>query len=86
MSGCVPAALVGVPPATLAVWLGQAQQALQNLMTGQLAATVSYAEGQGQRSVTYTKANLPDLREWIGELNAALGRGRQRRAIGVMFR
>ena len=67
-------------------WLGEAQSALQKLMIGGNPVTVSYAQGEGQRSVTYSRANMADLREWIGELNAALGNGRQRRAIGVVFR
>ena len=77
--------LTGVPPGTLQQWLGQAQQALQNLMTGAQAVTVSYAQGSGNRAVTYQRTNVGDLRAWIGEIQAALG-VRTRRPIGVMFR
>ena len=35
-----PPALIGVPAGTLQVWLGQAQQALQSLATGQQVSTV----------------------------------------------
>ena len=78
-------ALSGVAPAKLQVWLGQAQLALQNLMTGAQAVTVSYAQGTGNRSVTYQRTNVGDLRAWIGEIQAALG-VRTRRPIGVAFR
>ena len=77
--------LQGVAPGTLQAWLLAAQNALASLMTGQLVATVSYQNGSGNRSVTYTKANVADLRAWIMELQAALGNTRPR-AIGVMFR
>lgn len=77
--------LTGVAPATLQIWLGQAQQALQDLTTGGKPVTVSYAQGQGQRSVTYNRTNTADLRAWIGELQSALGNGR-RRGVGIVFR
>jgi hypothetical protein len=66
-------ALTGVPPATIQTWLGQAQQALQNLMTGQSVVTVSYAQGEGNRSVTYRRAEINTLRAWIMELQQAAG-------------
>lgn len=81
----VSVALTGVPPATLQQWLAQAQQALADMMTGRNAVTVSYQQGQGQRSVTYNRANIADLRAWIIEIQAALGQGR-RRAILPVFR
>ena len=77
--------LQGVPPGTLQAWLSAAQNALATLMTGQMVATVAYQNGSGNRSVTYTKANIADLRAWIMELQTALGNARPR-AVGVMFR
>jgi hypothetical protein len=80
-------ALQGVPSATLQLWLREAQHALQRLMTGDQAVTVSYAEGEGNRSVTYTRTTVPNLRAWIGELQGALNPGvRTRSAIGVAYR
>jgi hypothetical protein len=67
-----PIALQGVATATLQIWLGQAQQAMQDLMTGRRATTVSYSQGEGSRSVTYTRTNIADLRAWIQELQIAL--------------
>lgn len=64
--------------------LAQAQQALIALETGQMVATVSYAQGEGNRSVTYTRADSGKLRELIKDLQAALGM-RPRRSIGVRF-
>ena len=77
--------LQGVTPGALQAWLLAAQNALASLMTGQLVATVSYQNGSGNRSVTYTRANVADLRAWIMELQAALGNARPH-AISVMFR
>jgi hypothetical protein len=67
----VPIELQGVPLATLQTWLGQAQQALQDLVTGAKTASVSYAQGEGSRMVTYTRANMAELRAWIGQLQLA---------------
>lgn len=83
-----PITLVGVAQATLQVWLGQAQQALQNLSTGQLVQTVSYAQGEGNRSVTYSRTDIAKLREWIGEIQQALNPSDSRftrRPIRVRF-
>ena len=83
-----PIALLGVPVATVQIWLGLAQQALQDLMTGAKPSTVTYAQGDGSRSVTYTRANMADLRAWIMQLQQAANPGTnigRRRAIGVCF-
>ena len=66
-------ALTGVAPAMLQTWLGQAQQALADLNSGNNVTTVSYAQGEGNRTVTYTKINAAALRSWISELQQALG-------------
>ena len=49
----VPMVLTGVAPATLQAWLGQAQQALQDLTIGGKPRTVQYSNGDGMKSVTY---------------------------------
>lgn len=81
----VPPDLIGVPPATLQQWLTQAQQAYQDLMMGNKPEIVSYTQGDGNRSVTYTRANLGALQQRIRELTAALGLSAPRHAIGVLF-
>ncbi len=85
MSDTTPA-LDGVAPATLQLWLGQAQAALHALTIGAQPVTVRYAQGNGERAVTYSRTTLGALNAWIGQLRAALGQGRARRAIGVAFR
>ncbi len=78
--------LAGVPRETLVLWLGECQTALQQLTTGRRSTTVTYAQGDGNRSVTYTAANIAALHARIAELKAQLGIGRGRRAIGLIYR
>jgi hypothetical protein len=80
----IPGSFAGVPPATLQTWLTDAQLARHNLMTGALPSVVSYGNGDGTKSVTYTRANLGALDAYIQSLLRALGLGR-RRAVGVLF-
>lgn len=78
--------LAGVSTATLQAWLAAAQQALQDLRTGAKGESFAYTQGDGAKSVTYTRANVNDLVAWIRELQAALGMtSHPRRAIGVRF-
>ena len=79
-----PPEFVGVPKATLQAWLTQVQQAIQDLSTGGKLEVASYAQGDGNRSVTYRAADSGRLRQLIRDLQAALGT-RTRRAIGVRF-
>jgi hypothetical protein len=74
----------GMAVPALQAYLAQAQAALIALETGGMVATVSYAQGEGNRSVTYTRADSGRLRQLIVDLQAALGI-RSRRAIGVSF-
>jgi len=71
-------------PSVLSARLAEAQAAYHALMTGQNTTVVSYGFGDGQRSVTYTRTSLKDLRAYIMELQQQLG-FRSRRAIGVRF-
>jgi hypothetical protein len=80
-----PAALIGVDTATLQLWLGQAQAALQQIMIGGSPQTVTYGQGDGQKSVTYGRANEGQLIAWISQLQQALGLFCGRRAIPVRF-
>lgn len=81
-----PPVLAGVPPATLQEWLGQAQAALQAVTVGGQPVSVRYAQGNGERMVTYSRTNISALTAWIAQLRAALGQARARRPIGVSFR
>ena len=73
LPGCVSGPFAGMLPGALQVALSQAQQALIALETGSQPITVDYAEGQGRRSVTYSRANSAGLRQLIRDLKAALG-------------
>ena len=74
----------GLDQATLQTSLTQAQQALITLAAGNQVATVSYAQGEGNRSVTYNRGDTDKLRAVIKDLQAALGI-RSRRAVHVSF-
>ena len=76
---------VGMSRDALIALRTQAQSALGSLVLGGLPITLSYSSGDGQKSVTYSRANEASLRNFIGELNAALGQGR-RSAVSVVFR
>ena len=83
-----PPALIGVPAGTLQVWLGQAQQALQSLATGQQVSTVMYSQGEGSRSVTYRRTDIASLNAWIMQLQLALNPGTRqfrRRPLSLRF-
>lgn len=81
---CTTNSLAGVDVATLQAWLDAARQARHDLMLGQKPEAVAYAQGDGSKSVTYTKADLGQLSVYIAQIEKALGLGR-RRASGVRF-
>lgn len=58
----------GIPLETLATWLTEAQTAYRALNTGQ--QTVSL--GTGDTRVTFTAAQVADLRRYIADLQAAI--------------
>ena len=70
--------------ATLQTWLADAQAAYHQLMTGAKPSVVMYAQGDGTRSVTYTRTNVGQLAAYIASLQMQLGY-RPRRAIGLRF-
>ena len=78
--------LAGMQTSALRQALAKAQQAYTDLMTGAKGESYSYTQGDGSKSVTYTKANLPDLAAFIQSLQAQLGIvARPRRAMRVSF-
>jgi hypothetical protein len=74
-----------IDPAVLQQRLTDAQNALHLLMIGQNANVVSYAQGAGSKSVTYSPADMPALRAYIAQLIRQLGYCSPRRAIGIRF-
>ena len=81
----IPAQFVGVPPATLLLWLQAAQQALHDLTIGGKPSVILYNSGEGSRQVTYTRATVGQLGEYVAALAAALHLAPPRRAIAVRF-
>ncbi len=66
--------------------LAQAQGAYGELLTGGKPVTVAYAQGDGQRTVTYTPATIAGLANLIAQLQADLGITRRaRRPIRFAF-
>ena len=65
--------LAGLPTAQLQAMLQQAQLAYGQLMAGGKPVTVSYAQGDGARSVTYAPAQAGQLVGWILQLQKQLG-------------
>ena len=74
----------GIPQATLQQWLAAAQQALHDLSTGAKGESYSYTQGDGSKSVTYTRANVEQLQAHINDLMYALGM-RRRRPLRPVF-
>lgn len=65
--------LAGRPTAQLQQDLQNAQQAYIDLSTGAKGESYSYTQGDGTKSVTYTRANLPQLAALIQLLQQQLG-------------
>lgn len=78
--------LAGMDTTVLQTRLAALQQGYLDLVSGAKGESFSYAQGDGARSVTYTKANLGDLIQAIKLLQAQLGIICQpRRAIEPRF-
>lgn len=79
--------LSGMSTAQLQAALASAQQAYTDLVTGNKVASATYAQGDGTKSVSYTKAELPNLTAFIRLLQAQLGLvARPRRPVSFNFR
>jgi hypothetical protein len=76
----------GLDPTTAQAALTSAQTALIALQTGQQVATVTYAQGDGSKSVTYRATDIAGLTQLIRQLQAQLGIvSRPRRALTPRF-
>ncbi|NID15392.1 phage head-tail adapter protein [Luteibacter yeojuensis] len=62
-----------MPTDTLRKNLADAQQAYVDLSTGAKGESYSYTQGDGAKSVTYTRGNLAQLAALIQTLQAQLG-------------
>lgn len=65
--------LAGMDQTALRQSLLQAQQIYIQLMSGAQGESYSYTQGDGTRSVTYTRANLAELTAAIQLMQAQLG-------------
>jgi hypothetical protein len=78
--------LAGMDTTVLQTQLAAMQLAYLNLSSGALGESYSYTQGDGAKSVTYTRANLGALDQAIRLLQAQLGIIRTpRRALRVLF-
>ena len=82
---CVVSVFIGMTPNQLQAALTNAQTALIELRSGSQVTTVSYAQGEGNRSVTYSKAEVGSLIQMITELQTLLGMRSHRRAFRPGF-
>jgi hypothetical protein len=77
----------GMTQPDLQAALGQAQAAYLALSTGSKVETVSYTQGDGAKSVTYSRTNIGQLAALIGQLQQALGIScRPRRTMRFLHR
>lgn len=65
--------LAGRSTAQLQTDLANAQQAYIDLTTGGKTQSLAYTQGDGSKSVTYTRAELPALTMLIRQLQQQLG-------------
>lgn len=63
----------GMSQPALQAALNSAQAAYIALASGAQVTTVTYSQGEGNRSVTYRRTNQGALVQLIGELKACLG-------------
>lgn len=78
--------LAGLTRPQLQAALTSCQMALIALQSGQSVASVSYAQGDGNKAVTYRQANVGDLSAMIRTLQRQLGMaGTRRRALRPVF-
>lgn len=62
----------GIDVETLRSRLAEMQQAYFDLMSGQRGESYTYAQGDGNKSVTYTRSNIADLAQAIISLQTQI--------------
>lgn len=76
----------GMTQAQLQTALVAAQTALIEMQTGKSVVSLSYAQGDGSKSVTRKMGSIAECAALIRQLQAALGIGRPRRALRFVYR
>lgn len=75
----------GMTQIQLRAALSSAQSALIELQTGRAYSSMSYAQGDGAKSVTRRVTSVGEVTALIAQLQRALGIGGGRRMIGFVF-
>jgi hypothetical protein len=65
--------LAGIPAATLQLWQQQLQQALLNVAIGAKPITLSYAQADGRKEVSYNVTGMMQIRGLLDLVNRCLG-------------
>ena len=79
--------LAGIPRESLQVSLQNAQQAYLQLSSGGKVESATYTQGDGSKSITYTRANIAQLANVIQMLQQQLGIvNRARRPLTFRFK
>jgi hypothetical protein len=65
--------LAGIPREALIVWKTQLQQALLAVATGSKPITLSYAQADGRKEVTYNVTGMMQIRGLLDLVNRCLG-------------
>lgn len=65
--------LAGMDASVLQTRLAQLQQAYLDLSSGAKGETYSYTQGDGAKSITYSRANIGQLTMAIRQIQAQLG-------------
>ena len=84
---CAPPVSIftGMTTDQLQAALTSAQAAYIALAGGSKAESLSYTQGAGGKTVTFTRANIGNLSMLIRQLQIALGLAPRRRAIGFVY-
>lgn len=77
--------LDGMTDADLRAALATAQKALIDLSVGAKPVSVAYTQGNGSRSVTYSKTEIPQINALIYAIQTKLGISPGRRPIRFRF-
>jgi hypothetical protein len=77
--------LAGIPLATLQLWQPRLQAALLNTALGQNPVSLSYAQGDGSKSITYNITSFAQARSLLDLVNRLLGNPPSRRAMRPIF-
>ncbi len=76
----------GMTQVQLQAALATAQAAYLQVASGNKVEVANYTQGDGAKSITYTRTNIGQLTALIAQLQAALGLSRGRRSMRFLHR